>query len=66
MLAALPPLAKARAYHGVGVVHNAAGFAGGNSGYEMVFVAGSTLGDYTNNTGALASVEVYGVAPWGG
>ena len=59
---AAPPMAVARAYHGVGVVENGTGFAG----YEMVFAAGSSVGDYaTNFTGALASVEVYGVAPWG-
>ena len=59
--AALPPLATARAYHGVGVVQNGTSYGG----YEMVFAAGSSLGDYVNNTGALASVEVYGVAPRG-
>ena len=63
--AALPPLATARAYHGVGVVQNASGYATGDAGYEMVFTAGSSLGDCTKNTGALASVEVYGVAPRG-
>ena len=47
--AALPPLVTARAYHGVGVVQNASGYAVGNSGYEMVFVARSILGDYTNS-----------------
>ena len=60
--APLPPLATARAYHGVGVVQNATGIAG----YEMVFAGGSSVGgERTNNTGVLASVEVYGVAPRG-
>ena len=59
--APLPPLATARAYHGVGVVENGTGYAG----YEMVFAAGSSLGDCTKNKGALASVEVYGVEPRG-
>ena len=46
----LPPLATARTYHGVAVVGN---------GTVLLAIGGSTLGNPTNQTGALASVEVF-------
>ena len=54
--AAGPPLAQARTYHGVAVVGNGTA-AGGPR--RLFAVGGSRLGDASNATGALASVEVF-------
>ena len=51
-----PPMAQARTYHGVAVVGNGTA-AGGPR--RLFAVGGSRLGDASNATGALASVEVF-------
>ena len=49
-----PSMAVARAYHGAAVVRSA------STGYYALYVVGgSSLGNPTNNTGVLSSVEVF-------
>ena len=55
--AAGPSMAQARTYHGVAVIGGNGTAAGGPR--RLFAVGGSRLGDASNATGALASVEVF-------